>query len=529
MFEETVSSIEAEELLDRQNLLKNIHPMMKLWYSSDDVAPIKEKYGLFPSFWQDLEHWVHLKLLKKLYLTATEKRESGLSVDIKELEEKFLADSLVCAGALVNEIQTGEINQAITSSDADKTVKKRKNRWGAVPTSDATSSATVANEQASTVTSSEVDADAEAKKPRISRWSTADVAVVPTLAPIAALSQEVVQQTMVMKVQLEQIGQRLVTVAQDAARISLDPSRSPSPPPRYDGNGKRSNTRDVRMKEELMEQRGKIIEELMKINPQFQPPSDFVRTKPFKRLMIPFREFPTYNFIGLIIGPRGNTQKELEQATGCKISIRGKGSSKEGSKGRAGKNPDDDEELHVHVTADDAAKVEEAAKLIAAFLNPIDDEKNDHKQKQLRELVNITFHRTIVNNCLLNSLLSQINVSSPCFYLILFLSPTQALINGTLKEEEYCPVCGEKGHRQFECPHRAKTFKAAGVKCSICGDLSHPTRDCPLKKVRRSHVVAMFLALCQLKIYLLLLIFIRFCVLFCFFHFIRTNPLVLLS
>lgn len=49
-------------------------------------------------------------------------------------------------------------------------------------------------------------------------------------------------------------------------------------------------------------------------------------------------------------------------------------------------------------------------------------------------------------------------------------------------------MCGEKGHRQFECPHRAKTFKAAGVKCSICGDLSHPTRDCPLKKVTYSYL-----------------------------------------
>jgi splicing factor 1 len=136
-------------------------------------------------------------------------------------------------------------------------------------------------------------------------------------------------------------------------RISLDPSRSPSPPPRYDGSGKRNNTRDVRMREELMVQRNRIIEELMRINPQYQPPPDFVKSKPFKRLYIPFREFPTYNFIGLIIGPRGSTQKELELATGCKISIRGKGSSKVGSKGRT-KNDDDDEELHVHVTCDDA-------------------------------------------------------------------------------------------------------------------------------------------------------------------------------
>ena len=30
----------------------------------------------------------------------------------------------------------------------------------------------------------------------------------------------------------------------------------------------------------------------------------------------------------MIIGPRGTTQKMLEQKSGCKISIRGKGSSK---------------------------------------------------------------------------------------------------------------------------------------------------------------------------------------------------------
>ena len=36
------------------------------------------------------------------------------------------------------------------------------------------------------------------------------------------------------------------------------------------------------------------------------------------------------NFIGLIIGPRGNTLKKMERETGAKIMIRGKGSVKEG-------------------------------------------------------------------------------------------------------------------------------------------------------------------------------------------------------
>lgn len=79
----------------------------------------------------------------------------------------------------------------------------------------------------------------------------------------------------------------------------------------------------------------------------YQPPADYVRAKPFKKIYVPWRDHPNYNFIGLIIGPRGNTQKRMEQETGSKISIRGKGSVKEGGKNKGG--PDDDDELHVHI------------------------------------------------------------------------------------------------------------------------------------------------------------------------------------
>jgi splicing factor 1 len=47
----------------------------------------------------------------------------------------------------------------------------------------------------------------------------------------------------------------------------------------------------------------------------------------------------------------------MEKETGCKISIRGKGALKEGSKGRATQQLDEDEELHVHIIGDDEAKV----------------------------------------------------------------------------------------------------------------------------------------------------------------------------
>lgn len=36
-----------------------------------------------------------------------------------------------------------------------------------------------------------------------------------------------------------------------------------------------------------------------------------------------------FNFVGRILGPRGMTAKELEQYTGCKIMVRGKGSMRD--------------------------------------------------------------------------------------------------------------------------------------------------------------------------------------------------------
>ena len=51
--------------------------------------------------------------------------------------------------------------------------------------------------------------------------------------------------------------------------------------------------------------------------------------------------------MGKIIGPRGMTQKKLEQASGCKISIRGKGSSRSKKL-----EIDSDDKLHILIQAD---------------------------------------------------------------------------------------------------------------------------------------------------------------------------------
>ena len=53
------------------------------------------------------------------------------------------------------------------------------------------------------------------------------------------------------------------------------------------------------------------------------------------KVMIPQDEHPEINFVGLLIGPRGNTLKAMERDTGAKIIIRGKGSVKEGKVGNS--------------------------------------------------------------------------------------------------------------------------------------------------------------------------------------------------
>ncbi|KAK6145656.1 hypothetical protein DH2020_022476 [Rehmannia glutinosa] len=221
-------------------------------------------------------------------------------------------------------------------------------------------------------------------------------------------------------------------------------ARSPSPEPIYDNMGVRINTREYRAREKLNRERQEIISQIIKKNPAFKPPADYRPPKLHKKLYIPMKEYPGYNFIGLIIGPRGNTQKRMERETGAKIVIRGKGSIKEGrlqQKRDLKPDPSENEDLHVLVEADTQESLEAAAGMVEKLLQPVDEVLNEHKRQQLREL---------------------------------------AALNGTIRDEEFCRLCGEPGHRQYACPSRLTTFKS-DVLCKICGDGGHPTIDCPVK------------------------------------------------
>nr|XP_043631458.1 splicing factor-like protein 1 [Erigeron canadensis] len=316
--------------------------------------------------------------------------------------------------------------------------RKKKSRWDPPPTED--------NNGTETTT-----------RKRKSRWSD-DVPVLPNNNNGLLNNPMMIQLPDFMKdftagieldPEIQVLNTRLLEISRKfQSGLPLDDrpegARSPSPEPVYDNMGIRINTREYRARERLNKERQEIISQILKRNPSFKPPADYRPPKVHKKLYIPMKEYPGYNFIGLIIGPRGNTQKRMEKETGAKIVIRGKGSVKEGrlqQKRDLKPDPSENEDLHVLVEADTQEAVDAAAGMVEKLLQPVDEVLNEHKRQQLREL---------------------------------------AALNGTIRDEEYCRLCGEPGHRQFACPSRGSTFKS-DVLCKICGDGGHPTIDCPVK------------------------------------------------
>lgn len=74
------------------------------------------------------------------------------------------------------------------------------------------------------------------------------------------------------------------------------------------------NTRDVRKRQELEQLRHDKIQQLLRLNPAYKAPADYrapnIRLN--EKVFIPQDDHPEINFVGLLIGPRGNTLKALE-------------------------------------------------------------------------------------------------------------------------------------------------------------------------------------------------------------------------
>ncbi|SCU87079.1 LAFA_0E04588g1_1 [Lachancea sp. 'fantastica'] len=263
-----------------------------------------------------------------------------------------------------------------------------------------------------------------------------------------ALSQEqIVAYQVMFRIQEITTKLRLNLVNPPARR-----SRSVSPPPVYDARGKRTNTREQRYKRQLEDERHRLVEIALKMIPHFVAPDDYKRPTKFQdKYYIPVQNYPEINFMGLLLGPRGNTLRKLQEDSGCKIAIRGQGSVKEGKS--ASDLPKGamnfEEPLHCIISADSEDKIQKGIKacegvVVRAVTSP--EGQNELKRGQLREL---------------------------------------AELNGTLREDSRpCPICGLRGHRRFECPDRT-TFSQQ-IICQKCGQSGHVSRDCTSGQIESS-------------------------------------------
>ncbi|CEJ56089.1 Putative Zinc finger CCHC-type protein [Penicillium brasilianum] len=288
-------------------------------------------------------------------------------------------------------------------------------------------------------------ADGVKRRKKRNRWGdqqenkAAGLMGLPTMIMANFTSEQLEAYTLHLRI--EEISQKLRI--NDV--VPADGDRSPSPPPQYDNFGRRVNTREYRYRKRLEDERHKLIEKAMKTIPNYHPPSDYRRpTKTQEKVYVPVNDYPEINFIGLLIGPRGNTLKKMETESGAKIAIRGKGSVKEG-KGRsdAAHASNQEEDLHCLIMADTEEKVNKAKKLVHNVIETaasIPEGQNELKRNQLREL---------------------------------------AALNGTLRDDENqaCQNCGQIGHRKYDCPEQ-RNF-TANIICRVCGNAGHMARDCP--------------------------------------------------
>lgn len=288
--------------------------------------------------------------------------------------------------------------------------KKRKTRWSI----DTKIEAPIA-----------VNDNAYLNKRRKTRWSSDETQL--NLSCTLMLSNSVKdilsdtyndQRIQRLNAKLQEINQKLESGV-IVNESSLEES-STSPQPIDVGLHSGMDTLEFRIISKLLKQKQEIISELLTKSKKNDIPKSSKHHYTFsKKLYIPSKEYPNYNFVGLILGPNGNTMKKMEKETGAIIKLRGIG-----VKDKKTKASHDD--MHVLIQSDSQSCLDAAVSMVEKLLVPVDDSYNYHKAAQLREL---------------------------------------AELRGTLDEARIwklksCDICGKSCHPTSDCPLIATASKA---------------------------------------------------------------------
>ncbi|XP_038218545.1 KH domain-containing, RNA-binding, signal transduction-associated protein 2-like isoform X4 [Zerene cesonia] len=126
---------------------------------------------------------------------------------------------------------------------------------------------------------------------------------------------------------------------------------------------------------------------------------DVFREKPIKvtvKVLVPIKEHPKFNFVGKLLGPKGNTMKQLQEETMCKMAILGRGSMRDRQKEEELRNSLEpkyahlSDELHVEISAlappaEAHARIAYALAEVKKYLLP--DSHDMIRQNQMRDMI----------------------------------------------------------------------------------------------------------------------------------------------
>eukprot|EP01018_Ginkgo_biloba_P025769 Gb_06124 [translate_table: standard] len=113
------------------------------------------------------------------------------------------------------------------------------------------------------------------------------------------------------------------------------------------------------------------------------------------RVEVPVDKYPNFNFVGRLLGPRGNSLKRVEATTECRVLIRGRGSIKDPAREEMLRDKPGyehlNEPLHILVEAELPASIIDARlmqtqEILEDLLKPMDESQDFFKKQQLREL-----------------------------------------------------------------------------------------------------------------------------------------------
>ncbi|XP_046682720.1 KH domain-containing, RNA-binding, signal transduction-associated protein 2-like isoform X2 [Homalodisca vitripennis] len=125
---------------------------------------------------------------------------------------------------------------------------------------------------------------------------------------------------------------------------------------------------------------------------------DIYREKPIRvavKVLVPVKEHPKFNFVGKLLGPKGNSLKRLQEDTMTKMAILGRGSMRDKQKEEEFRQALDpkyahlSDDLHVEIAAlappaEAHARIAYALAEIRKYLVP--DSNDEIRQEQMREI-----------------------------------------------------------------------------------------------------------------------------------------------